>query len=99
MGMSPHFHRKLEVWLAVELCDVFFGLAGRDGMTNYWHNLRCGHFAYYLYLLSQQGWENVNSRFKRTFHHNTQKGGRIGGSSKLMPVMYTIARVLEIRIS
>ena len=67
-------------------------------MTNYFHILRAGHFSYFLekygnlYLLSQQGWENVNSRWKRTFHNNSQKGGGAGGSSKLAPVMYTMTR-------
>ena len=84
--------------VADEFCDIYCGLTGRDGMTNYFHILRAGHFSYFLekygnlYLLSQQGWENVNSRWKRTFHNNTQKGGGLGGSSKLAPVMYTMAR-------
>jgi len=83
---------------ADEFCDVYCALTGRDGMTNYYHILRSGHFCYFLekyknlYLLSQQGWENVNSRFKRSFHNNSQKGGGKGGSSKLAPVMYTMAR-------
>ena len=69
-------------------------------MTNFFHILRSGHFSYFLrkygnlYLLSQQGWENVNGTYKRTFHSNTQKGGGIGGSSKLAPVMYTLARAM-----
>ena len=84
--------------LADEFCDVYCQLTGRDGMTNYYHILRSGHFSYFLakykslYLLSQQGWENVNSRFKHSFHNNTQKGGGVGGSSKLAPVMYMMAR-------
>ena len=85
--------------LADEFCDVYCGLTGRDGITNYFHISRTGHlFAYFLqkygnlYLLLQQGWENVNSRWKRTFHNNTQKGGGWGGSSKLGLVMYTMAR-------
>ena len=67
-------------------------------MANYFHTLCAGHFAYFLenygnlYLLLQQGCENVNSRWKRTFHNNTQKGGGWGGSSKLGQVMYTMAR-------
>ena len=85
---------------ADEFCDVYCGLTGRDGMTNYFHVLRSGHFSYFLqkyknlYLLSQQGWENVNSQFKRIFHNNTQKGGEKHGSSKLAPVMYIIARAM-----
>jgi hypothetical protein len=83
---------------ADKFCDIYCGLTGRDGMTNYFHILRSGHFSYFLvkykslYLLSQQGWDNVNNRFKRSFHNNTQKGGGKGGSSKLAPVMYTMAR-------
>ena len=59
--------------------DIFFALTGGDGMTNYFHILRSGHFSYFfrkygnLYLLSQQGWENVNGTYKRTFHNNTQR--------------------------
>ena len=34
----------------------------------------------------------MNSRFKRTFHNNTQKGGGPGGSSKLAQVIFTMAR-------
>ena len=81
-----------------KFCDIYVDLTGRDGQTNYFHGLHVGHFSFFLqkygnlYLLSQQGWENVNSRFKRLFHFNTQKGGGIGGSSKLGPVMYTMAR-------
>ena len=67
-------------------------------MTNYFHALRAGHFSYFLlkyknlYRLSQQGWENVNSRLKRSYHHNSAKGGGRGGSSKLLPVMYNLLR-------
>ena len=84
---------------ADEFGDVYFALTGRDGMTNYFHILRSGHFAYYLrkyrnlYRFSQQGWENVNGRFKRTFHTNTQKGGGCA-MSKLEPVMYTMTRAM-----
>ena len=81
---------------ADEFCDAYFLLTGRDGMTNYFHLLKAGHYAYFLrkyhnlYRYSQQGWENINSRLKRTFHHNTQKGGC--GRSKLLPVIYTLLR-------
>ena len=83
---------------ADEFCTAYFGQAGRDGMTNYFHALRAGHFSYFLlkyknlYRLSQQGWENVNSRLKRSYHHNSAKGGGRGGSSKLLPVMYNLLR-------
>ena len=81
-----------------EFCLVYFKLTGRDGMTNYFHLLHAGHYAFFLskygnlYRFSQQGWENLNSAVKRSYHHNTQKGGGRGGSSKLLPVMMTAAR-------
>jgi hypothetical protein len=65
-----------------------------QGMTNYFHMIHAGHFAFFLerhrnlYRLSQQGWENVNSMSKRGFHHNTQRGGSRKVSSKLLPVFY-----------
>ena len=81
-----------------EFCDAYFTVTGRDGMTNYFHLLRAGHFSWFLekygnlYRYSQQGWENVNSRFKRKFFQNSQRGGGRGGSSKLLPVFYTFLR-------
>ena len=65
---------------ADEFCDAYFAVTGRDGMTNYLHLIRAGHFAWFLdkygnmYRLSQQGWENVNGRFKRKFFQNSQRG-------------------------
>ena len=44
---------------ADECCDVYCGLTGRNGMTNYFYIIHCGHFSYFLekyknlYLLSQ----------------------------------------------
>jgi hypothetical protein len=80
-------------------CQSYFNMVGRDGMTNYFHLLYAGHYSYFLlkygnlYRYSQQGWENVNSVLKRSFHNNTQKGGgRAGGSSKLTPVFMRISR-------
>jgi hypothetical protein len=61
--------------------ERYIALTGRDGMTNYFHMLHAGHIAYYLlkfknlYRLSQQGWENINSVMKRSFHRGTQRGG------------------------
>ena len=69
-------------------------------MTNYFHNLRAGHFAYFLhkrgnlYRYSQQDWENVNGKMKRNFNNNTQRGGGKGGSSKLLPIFFTFCRGL-----
>ena len=48
------------------LFDVYFNITGGDGMTNYLHCLRAGHFAQFLigykniYCYSQQESENVN---------------------------------------
>ena len=47
---------------ADEFCDVYCGLTGRDGMTNYFHILRGGYISYFLqkyktctYSLSRDG--------------------------------------------
>ncbi len=34
----------------------------------------------------------MNSNLKKLFHNNTQTGGGKGGSSKLLPIMYKLAR-------
>ena len=84
--------------LADEFCDAYFSVTGRDGMTNYLHLLKAGHFSWLLnkygnlYRLSQQGWENVNGRFKRKYFQNSQRGGGRGKGSKLLPVFYTFMR-------
>ena len=83
---------------ADQFCEVYTSVTGRDGMTNYVHCLRAGHFSYFLrkyknlYRLSQQGWENVNSQLKATFLRSTQRGGGKGGSSKILPILYKQAR-------
>ena len=88
--------------------DVFMkrykALTGRDGMTNYFHMLDAGHFAFFLhkygnlYRLSQQGWENVNSIMKRSFHRNTQRGGCKRGTSKILPVFLRLHRAMMWRM-
>ena len=84
--------------LADEFCEIYVDLTGQSGMTNYIHCLHSGHFLYFLrkygnlYLVCQQGWENINSRVKCLFYFNTQKGGGVRGSIKLGPVMRTMAR-------
>ena len=103
--LESKYHYKFEDVCAFQLevdefCENYFAKCGRDGMTNYIHLLHAGHMSHFLleygnlYRFSQQGWENVNGKLKRIFHHNTQKGGGRGGSSKLLPVMYTCARGL-----
>ena len=85
---------------ADKFCDPYIYLTGVEGMTNYIHMMFSGTFAYFLdkygnlYRFSQQGWENVNGTWKRHFHHNSAKGGGKGGSSKLLPIMYTVARAM-----
>ena len=67
-------------------------------MTNYFHMLRDGHLAAALetygnlYRYSQQGWENINSIMKRSFHRGTQRGGSRSGRSKIMPVFLRMVR-------
>jgi hypothetical protein len=84
--------------------ERYVALTGREGMTNYFHMLRDGHIAYYLerynnlYRLSQQGWENVNSIMKRSFHRGTQRGGSRKQSSKIKPVFYRILSAAKWRM-
>jgi RecA/RadA recombinase len=88
-----------------ELCDDFYDawikLHDREGITNYIHMIGSGHVSYYLrryknlYRFSQQGWESLNSKVKRIFYKNTQKGGR-GSRDKtyLLPVVRFLQRDL-----
>jgi hypothetical protein len=97
-----------DVCAFVSTADAFMeryvALTGRDGMTNYFHMLRDGHFAYYLkkyknlYRLSQQGWENVNSVMKRSFHRGTQRGGGRRRQGKIKPVFYRVLRASKWRM-
>jgi hypothetical protein len=78
--------------------ERYIALTGRDGMTNYFHMLHTGHIAYYLlkfknlYRLLQQGWENINSVMKRSFHRGTQRGGGRKKSAKIRPVFFRVLR-------
>eukprot|EP00956_Cyclotella_meneghiniana_P025418 scaffold53052_cov53-Cyclotella_meneghiniana.AAC.3 len=73
------------VMISDSFMERYIALTGRDGMTNYFHMLRDGHIAYALhkygnlYRYSQQGWENINSVMKRSFHRGTQRGGGRAG--------------------
>jgi hypothetical protein len=88
-----------------DLCDDFYEnwieLHQREGITNYIHLIGSGHVTYYLrryknlYRFSQQGWESLNSKVKRIFYKNTQKGGK-GSKDKtyLLPVIRFLQRDL-----
>ena len=62
---------------ATNFMDPYNKITGRGGMANYWHYVHNGHLAYMLeerdslYQFSQQGWEAMNGRLKRTFNHKT----------------------------
>lgn len=91
-----------------DLADSFFlawiNLVGRDGLTNYFHELGSGHFAYYLrewrnlYRFSQQGWEHLNKVIKMFYFRRTQRGGNGGKkgerNSKLVPIAKWLQRKL-----
>jgi hypothetical protein len=88
-----------------DLCNDFYEnwteLHQREGITNYIHLIGSGHVTYYLrpyrnlYRFSQQGWESLNSKVKRIFYKNTQKGGK-GSKDKtyLLPVIRFLQRDL-----
>ena len=51
------------------------------------------------YRYSQQGWENLNGVMKRRYFQSTQRGGGVkNGSSKLLPIVYSLQRALLWRI-
>ena len=86
------------VMISDSFMERYIALTGRDGMTNYFHMLRDGHIAYALnkygnlYRYSQQGWENINSVMKRSFHRGTQRGGGRGDKSKVQPIFLRMLR-------
>ena len=77
--------------------DIYNKVTGRRGMTNYFHYWRDGHLAWMIiergsvYRFSQQGWEAMNGRLKRTFNHSTQKGGS-NSKGKLLSMVLTFVR-------
>ena len=87
--------------LADRFGDLWIKVAGRDGMSNYMHDLIAGHCSYFLfrygnlYRFSQQGWEALMKKMKGTFHFATQRGGH--GSkmqSKILPICDFLLREL-----
>jgi hypothetical protein len=71
-----------------DLIDYFFKNyvreTGVQGITNYLHMLGSGHIKNYmevhrnLYKFLQQGWEPLNSKYKKVFFGHTQRGGHYG---------------------
>jgi hypothetical protein len=65
---------------------------GRDGITNYVHQLVTGHIADYLfewrnlYVHSQQGWENLNLQAKLYYFRQTTRGGGRGSKNRAEPI-------------
>jgi hypothetical protein len=57
---------------------------GKEGVSNYIHDLNCGHIVDYLfhwhnlYIHSQQGWEALNFAMKKYWFRNTSQGGGHG---------------------
>ena len=60
---------------------------GKEGVSNYIHDLNCGHIADYLlhwrnlYIHSQQGWEALNFAVKKYWFRNTSRGGGRGSGN------------------
>jgi len=73
-----------------DLIDDFFeiwvGIFGDEGITNYTHMLGAGHIYYFLkkykclYLYSQQGWEALNGKIQTFIHQSSQQGGHHSGT-------------------
>lgn len=85
---------------ADEFYQIYIGMLGREGVTNYFHLLGSCHMADYLdyyrnlYVHSQQGWEAFNSFLKVFFFRRTNRGGGNGDGSRVRQ----IARWLGIRL-
>ena len=68
-----------------KLCDeygqMWRDVAGRDGQTNYEHNISSSHCTHFfdlygnLYRFSQQGFEAMMSKIKCIYHKCTSRGG------------------------
>lgn len=87
--------------IADKFGDMWVKIAGRDGQSNYMHDLISGHCSYFLfkygslYRFSQQGWEALMKKMKGTFHFATQKGGGTGKvRSKILPICEYLLREL-----
>ena len=88
--------------------DAFFAewvdMHGRDGMSNYFHQIGSGHFTYYLrkyrnlFRYSQQGWESLNATIKALFFKWTQRGGHGGKNSEATSKIKPIARWVQRRL-
>ena len=67
--------------LADKYGEMWREVAGRNGQTNYEHNIVKSHVSYYLnlvenlYRFSQQGFEAVMSRVKCIYHKYIARGG------------------------
>ncbi len=68
--------------------ELWIGIFGSQGVTNYIHRLASGHVSYFLkeykclYLYSQQGWEALNGEIQTFIHQNSQCGGHNSGTKK-----------------
>jgi hypothetical protein len=71
---------------------------GKEGVSNYIHNLNSGHIADYLlhwwklYIHSQQGWEALNFAVKKYWFRNTSRGGGRGSGNRLLPLARWLQR-------
>jgi hypothetical protein len=101
-------HRELtteEIEEFQTLIDDFFelwiGIFGSHGVTNYIHMLASGHVHYFLkeykclYLYSQQGWEALNGEIQTFIHQNSQRGGHNSGTKKgEKSYIYAVVRMI-----
>jgi hypothetical protein len=80
--------------------DIWVGLFGRAGVTNYIHLLGSGHILYFLkkykclYIYSQQGWEALNSVCTGFILQNSARGGYGSGEGSGKSCIYPLVRYL-----
>jgi hypothetical protein len=73
---------------------------GKEGVSNYIHDLNCGHIVHYLfhwhnlYIHSQQGWEALNFAVKKYCFLNTSRGDGRGSGNRLLPIGMWLQRRL-----
>ena len=66
--------------------EIWVGIFGDHGVTNYIHMLASGYIHYFLkqykclHLYSQQGWEALNGKIQTFIHQSSKRGGHHSGT-------------------
>jgi hypothetical protein len=80
--------------------EMWIGIFGDEGLTNYIHMLGSGHVLYFLkkygclYMYSQQGWESLNSTVQTFIMQNLQCGGKNSGENGRKSYIFPLVRMV-----